>query len=217
MKLTSVQYDALVEIFNIAISHAAVSLSRLMNEKVRLSSPLLNHFSVREAIESLDGLSGFSDGHVAVVTQHFAGDIDTRALLLFPPACAVDIVRIAVGGLVDEMLGIGHMDATELQELEQEALAEVGNILLNACISAFSHQLRIDLQVAPPAYLLMSAEDLFASHAQSASDVVLMVHVELNIERHHISAYIAFLLDARAKRALARAIDRSFFGVAHAS
>jgi chemotaxis protein CheC len=196
MTLTALQHDALLEAFNIAVSRAAVSLSRLMNETITLSVPQLELLSAEEAVQRLVSLS---DEQVATVSQHFEGDIDTRAVLLFAQSRALEIVRLAVGGLVGD---------EDLPELEQEAIAEVGNILLNACMSALSNQLGLDLKTAPPAYLLSSPAQVLTAQTGGRYDFVLMIHITLNIESRDIVAFIAFLLDARANEALAAAVDR---------
>jgi len=196
MNLTPLQHDALLESFNIAIARAAVSLSRLMREEIALSIPELELLNIDEAISRLHSLS---DNQISVVMQHFEGDIDSRAMLIFPQSRTLEIVRLAVGGLVD---------SEELPDLEQEAISEVGNILLNACMSALANQLKLELHTAPPAYLCDTPEHILSGPHASAYNVVLMIHISLNIKRHQIMAHIAFMLDARSNQTLADAINR---------
>lgn len=198
MSITPLQHVALLETFNIAVARAALSLSRLINEKISLSVPQLELLPVKELID--EHLPRLSEERMATVTQHFEGDLDTRALLLFPQSHVFEIVRLAVGGLVGE---------EDLAELEQETIAEVGNILLHACMSTLSSQLRFDLKSAPPAYLLAKPAQIFASQADGSHIWVLMIHIELTIESRNISACIAFMLDAHSNAVLLDAIDRS--------
>lgn len=190
------QHDALVEAFNIAISSAAVSLSRLTKEEVRLDVPMLEWMSTAELKKFLSGLS---DARVSTVMQHCAGDFSSRALLLFPQSRALEVVRLMVGDLVSH---------ENLSELEQEAVCEVGNILLNACMSTLAQVLGVSLHTSLPHYLSGAADRLFGDTIPISSDGVMMIHITLTIERREIQAYLAFVLDAAANQTLLDSLDR---------
>lgn len=195
------QHDALLEAFNVALGRAAVSLSRLMHETIALTAPQLELLTADGAVARIKSLA---DERVAAVVQRFEGDLEAHALLLFPQSRALEVVRLAVGGLVGE---------EGLSELEEEAISEVGNILLNACMAVLANQLHMQLRTAPPAYVLDVPEHVLASHGGAAVSAVLMVHMIMTVESRDLATYIAFLLDARANAALAAAVDRYLAGV----
>ena len=65
--------------------------------------------------------------------QVFEGDITGRALLIFPETKSLELVRAITGG---------DLPLEDIIELEQEALAETGNILLNSCLATIANMLR---------------------------------------------------------------------------
>ncbi len=56
------------------------------------------------------------------IHQVFEGDVTGRALLIFPDTKSLELVRAVTGG---------ELPLEEIIELEHEALAEIGNIILN--------------------------------------------------------------------------------------
>jgi chemotaxis protein CheC len=195
------QHDALLEAFNLALARAAVSLSRLMHETIALTAPQLELLAADGAIARIKALA---DERVAAVVQRFEGDLAAHALLLFPQSRALEVVRLAVGGLVGE---------EDLSELEEEAISEVGNILLNACMAVLANQLHMQLRTAPPAYVLDLPEHVLASHGGPGDRAVLMIHMIMTVESRDLATYICFLLDARANAALSAAVDRYLEGI----
>jgi len=72
---------------------------------------------------------GLKDPCVCGVAQDFSRPFNTEAILMLPEDHSLEMVRMMLGGSYS-------MD--ELSELEQEAMAEIGNILLNACIGSMA-------------------------------------------------------------------------------
>jgi chemotaxis protein CheC len=195
MNLTPLQHDALLESFNIAIARAAFSLSRLLREDIQMSVPDMRFMSLHEATAQLCQL--FQE-QISIVTQSFEGDIHSRAMLITPSSATLKIVRLAVGDLVAE---------SDLLEFEEEAIAEVGNILLNACIATLSNQLRLDLRSTPPSFVRDDPQNVLSGPLTESNDRVLMVHISLTIRNYQIVARLAFLLDARSNSILATALN----------
>ena len=79
--LTELELDAVTELVNIGVSHAATSLREMVNEQVHLSVPRIALVSRDEAIAIV--IANESSKLVAV-HQVFEGDITGRALLIFP-------------------------------------------------------------------------------------------------------------------------------------
>src|SRR5918993_5825193 len=116
--LSELELDALTEMVNIGVSRAAVSLREMVGEQVHLSVPSIDLLSPARAIEIL-GKGGA--GSLVAVHQVFEGDITGRALLIFPETKSLELVRAVTGG--EPPLG-------DIIELQQEALAGTGNIIL---------------------------------------------------------------------------------------
>jgi chemotaxis protein CheC len=67
---------------------------------------------------------------VCGVSQHYEGAFATEAILMFPEDKSLDIVRLMVGDAVP---------LQELTEMEQEAMSEIGNIILNSCVGTLAN------------------------------------------------------------------------------
>ena len=90
--------------------------------------------------------------------QSFEGPFSGRALLIFPAAQSLELVRSIVG---DE-----H-SLEDVIDLEQEALAETGNIILNACLATIANVLRRTMRMSLPSVIRGDGETLFDVEARS--------------------------------------------------
>ncbi len=191
-KLTELQADALIEIFNIGVGHAANSLSQIVGEGVSLSIPRLEILDSSQ-IEELSSM--ISSKRICPVSQDFSGFIDTRAFLVFPEGKSMDVVRRMLG----ENIGIG-----DLGEMEQEALSEIGNIILNSCISAMSDSLQSSFQSTLPVFHRGSIDNVLISENHF---VLIMLHINFAIPSDRIDGNLIFLLSATSFNGLAAKID----------
>ncbi len=191
-KLTELQADALIEILNIGVGHAANSLSQIVGEGVSLSIPRLEILDSSQ-IEELSSM--ISSKRICPVYQDFSGFIDTRAFLVFPEGKSMDVVRRMLG----ENIGIG-----DLGEMEQEALSEIGNIILNSCVSAMSDSLQSSFQSTLPVFHRGSIDNVLISENHF---VLIMLHINFAIPSDRIDGNLIFLLSATSFNGLAAKID----------
>ena len=118
-QLSEIEQDALAEIANMGVSRAANSLRQMVGEQVLLSVPAVRVVTRRAALKLVERNNAKK---LVAVQQSFEGPFAGRALLIFPEAQSLELVRSIVG---DE-----H-SLEDVIDLEQEALAETGNIILN--------------------------------------------------------------------------------------
>ncbi|WDZ97880.1 chemotaxis protein CheC [Herbaspirillum sp. WKF16] len=196
--LNDIELDALTEIFNVGAGRAALSLSEIVGDEVRLSVPSVEVLRTREIDERVLALS---NARFATVSQIFDGPFDAEAVLLFTEEHALEIVR--------DMMG-SQMSLDELAEFEQEAMCELGNIILNACLSAMADMLGITLNSSLPNYVVSSPPEISARLASSESDdtYVLVLHIDLVIEKHHTEGHLIFLLSSTSLNKLVTHIQR---------
>src|SRR4026209_386549 len=119
-ELSQVEQDALAEIANMGVSRAAASLRRMVGEQVFLSVPAVSIVTRATASPLVE--RGPSTQVVAVAPS-FAVPYSGRALLIFPEAQSLELVRSIVGE---------QHSLEDVIDLEQKALAETGNIILHA-------------------------------------------------------------------------------------
>jgi chemotaxis protein CheC len=196
--LNEIERDALTEIFNVGAGRAAQSLSEIVGDEVRLSVPsveVLRSGAIDEQVLPR------TRGRFATVSQNFDGPFDAEAVLLFTEDRALSIVR--------DMMG-SQMSLDELAEFEREAMCELGNIILNACLSAMAAMLEITLNSSLPQYLVSSPDDISArlASAQGDESYVLVLHIDLVIEKHQTDGHLIFLLSSSSLHALVEHVQR---------
>ena len=95
--------------------------------------------------------------------------------------------------------------------MEQEALAEIGNILLNSVLACVSDQLELALEGSLPEVELGAvSEVLLAAH--DIGQPLLSLQVRFEVASRRIEGYLVFVLDvcsaAMLKSKLAALIER---------
>ena len=187
MALTELELDALTELVNLGVSRAAHSLAQMVHEEILLSVPKVALVSRDEAIRALAEREKKS---LVAVHQAFEGDIAGRALLIFPEEKSLELVRAIVGG---------ELSLDEIVELEQEALAETGNVILNGCLATIANMLERSLRISLPEILHGGSQELFSlPHASAVEESVLFIYINFSVRRREIDGYIAMLMDMPA-------------------
>ena len=188
--LDELEVDALTELVNLGVSRAAVSLRDLVGEQVLLSVPSLSVLSKPEAAEMVRG----RDGHYLIaVRQAFNGEFSGLALLIFPEANSLELVRAVAGD---------HLTLEDIVDLEHEALAEIGNIILNSCMGTVSNLLQRSLVMSLPEILRGHGADFFDLSTQTNQDVVLFILINFTLQGREISGYVALVMDLPSLTAL---------------
>jgi chemotaxis protein CheC len=189
--LTELEFDALTELVNLGMSHAAVSLGKMIGQEVVLSVPRVALIGRSEAIEIL-GKNGSSQ--LVAVHQVFEGDINGRILLIFPETRSLELVRAITSP---------ELSLEDIIELEQEALAETGNIILNGCLATIANQLQRTLKISLPEILRGGGIELFnLPPPPRAGDVVLFIYINFHVEARDVQGYLTMLMDLPSLEAL---------------
>jgi chemotaxis protein CheC len=181
-ELSEIEQDALAEIANMGVSRAATSLRRMVGEQVLLSVPAVNIVSRRVASRMVE--KGHSPKLVAV-QQSFEGPFSGRALLIFPEAQSLELVRSIVGE---------EHSLEDVIDLEQEALAETGNIILNACLATIANVLRRTMRMSLPSIVRGDGDTLFDVRAGSSDGLVLFLYIDFTIKNRDVRGFIALLM-----------------------
>ena len=189
--LTELETDALTELVNIGVSRAATSLGEMIGEEVTLTVPKVSLLPREEAIRQLGDRE---QDRLVAVHQIFEGDVTGRALLIFPEPKSLELVRAVAGG---------ELSLEDIIELEHEALAETGNIILNGCLSTMANMLERSLKISLPEVLRGEGKELFnLAPPPEAGDAVLFLYIDFNVRKRDIRGYIAMLMDMPSLTAL---------------
>lgn len=178
VELSPIETDLLTEVLNIGVGHAAASLSQLVQQEIALSVPEIE-FKKRDEFALLLG----PDRNVCGISQTLSGPFEAESILLFAEENSLSIVK--------EMLGKEISDE-QLTDLQQEALVEIGNIVLNACIGGISKTLGETIIVELPQFDVGSPHEVL--HCHDNEDMILFMKIELSLKRSAIRGYMAFIL-----------------------
>lgn len=193
--LDGLEIDALTELVNMGVSRAATSLREMVGEQVFLSVPSVAVTTPARAAE----LIGERDASVLIaVRQGFQGDFSGSALLIFPEKNSLELVRAVAGD---------HLSLEDILELEQEALAEIGNVILNGCMATIANLLQRRLTISLPEILTGSATELFNKTPSPLGEVVLFIHIDFTIRGRELSGYVAMMMDLPSLEALKQLVD----------
>jgi chemotaxis protein CheC len=192
--LTELQLDALTELVNLGVSSAATSLSELVREEVVLSVPKACIVTREQAIANL---REHDAKRLVGIHQDFDGDIRGRALLIFPEARSMELIRALVGA---------DLSLDDIIELEQEALAETGNILLNGCLSTMANSLQRSLKISLPEVIHGDGADFFRA-ISDAHETVLFIYINFTVKQRDIQGFLAMILDLPSLVMLQKLLD----------
>lgn len=152
MTVNRLDHDALTELFNIGLHKAAASLSELTGQRIIVDLPRLwvcpieeTHTRLREVLE----------GELATVHQVFMGNVSGDAVLVLEYENASRLAALLTHG---DVATDGRLDQSA-----REVLAEVGNVILSSCLSAFGDMLHVAVSFSVPRIHVESLEGLLRS------------------------------------------------------
>ncbi len=138
---TEDKLDAYRELVNVAMGRAGENLAKLMGEFIDLPIPNVNLIETNELHMAIAEIN--HNESVSAVSKGFMNaGIKGEALVIFNDTNAANIV---------ELLRYDSSQAS--QQLELEALMDVSNILIGACLNALSDQLNVHFSHSHPILL----------------------------------------------------------------
>jgi len=197
MQLTATQEDALVELLNIGFGRAAASLSQLTGHRVLLDVPTVSVHPIDEVGEALERVV---PGHVASVHQIFSGPVGGDALLILDEHGAAILKEL----LTNEPALPLSIDASA-----REVIAEVGNILLNACLGTFGNLLKVQVSFSVPSLTIENVGAILKSLVVSQQTLryALIVHAGFTLRDTQVTGYLVIVLSVASLDRLIRAVE----------
>jgi chemotaxis protein CheC len=178
--LSDLERDALAELSNISMARAASSLRQMIKNEVLLAVPSVDILTSAAATTLV---AKPDNPKLVAVRQDFAGAFSGRAMLIFPERNSLELVREVVGR---------ELPLEDIVDLEDEALAETGNIILNSWVATIANLLKSALKMSLPVVVRGDSQHMFEN---STSSFVLFLHIKFEIHRKEISGYVALLMD----------------------
>ncbi|MFB2922109.1 MULTISPECIES: chemotaxis protein CheC [Aerosakkonema] len=199
MLLTEQQQDALTELINISFARTAASLSELTGYRVLLEVPQVYIHPIRDLATNL---ASVVEGEVATVQQIFTGPVSGNALLLLNYEDAVILTEL----LTPNTAFLTH----RLDASASEVLTEVGNILLNACLSMFGNVLEIQITFSVPRLHLEALDGLLNSLVIGKEELRygMVIYTGFRLRDNSVNSYLVIVLGVASLDCLMEAIDR---------
>jgi len=182
---SELQLDALQEISNIGLGHAATSLAEMLQRKIDMGVPHADFISYEKVIELIGGYEEL----VSCVSLELEGDLKGLVFYIFNESSTYN--------LVDMLMGFEEGTTTDLDELGTSTINEIGNILTGAFVSAISDftQLRINASVPIFAFDMLAAifTSLVIASGSPEEENVMAIETQLFRDDKTVHGYF-FLL-----------------------
>lgn len=176
------------------MGHAAESLSRLVNKTVRLNSPTLRLVP----FASLSSVAAFTlHQPMCTIYQHFDGSVRPDTLLMLPEQSSLELVQILLGE---------NTQVENIAGFEREALAEVGNVVLNACMEAIEEAYGHTLKSSLPGCVIGDWTNALRTEEQDEYEGLLLT-VHIAIEGRKLPAYLLLAMGTESIERLKQGLD----------
>lgn len=132
------ELDVMKEISSIGTSHAATSLSKLLQKEVRITIPEVNILSYDETVEKI----GQIEELVAATLVQMSNEVNGLMLFIFK----MDLANAVLGKLLNRH----YTSFEEIDELDYSALEEIGNIIICSYVNAFTQLVGVEIDLSVP-------------------------------------------------------------------
>ena len=195
MIFTTTHEDGLRELINISYGRAASGLAELTRARVELEAPSLQVLDIPQLEASLQSVFR---GGLTCVNQTFDGPLNGAAMLLLDDRSADLLARLVTPTALESDISA-----------EEDALTEVGNIVLNACLGVFGNLLRIQIGFTVPRFTVGSVSALFRALRVGSEplDVAILVHTRFSIRESNVKGYLGIILGVTSTSRLIAAIE----------
>ncbi len=202
--LSELERDALAELGNIGIGRASTALGRMLGGLVTLSVP---------SVEMVppDAVAGLLDRALTPplvgISETLGGLFAGCALLVFPQAGSLPLVRAALPP---------DVPAEDVPELEDEVLAELGNVVLNSALALVANLLGESVETGLPVVFRGGAAEILrgcSGAAPTADGAAVLFHIDLRTtlpggDGTAVAGRVVLLLDAGSAGALQATLGR---------
>ena len=134
-KVEGIYYDVLKEIGNIGAGNAATALASMLSQKVDMKVPRVELLDFKELGEAMGG----EEQIMAGIYLRIEGDLQGSIMFLLEEKSAHTLVGRLMGTQV-----------TELDEMAQSALKEIGNIITGSYLNSLSTMTNLTITESVP-------------------------------------------------------------------
>lgn len=181
------EMDAYREMANIAMGRAGEQLAKLLGEFINLPIPNVNLITNNEIQMAIVDVKGNST--VSAVSQGFIGSgINGEALVLFNDSNLANVGKL-----------LNYNVSDDNQEFELEAVMDISNILIGACLNAISEQLNVTFSHNHPIILGRHCDiDQLLDNREVRWDKILAIEIAYSIKSQNINFDLLLLFPGNA-------------------
>ena len=132
------ELDVMREIGSIGTSHAATSLSKMLQKEIRISIPQVSILGYDQAVDQIGDVESLASATLVKMS----GDVEGLMLFLFN----LDFANT----VLERVIGEAYNGFEEMDQLAYSALTEIGNIIICSYINAFSQLVNVDIDLSVP-------------------------------------------------------------------
>lgn len=196
LDLTSEQQDALREVSNIMVGHAATALARLSDTRIDITIPDIRLLAWKE------GLDIATEGTklVAGVRTRMLGTLSGDIYVTFPRESALNLADLVRGAPPGTTRYMSASAAT--------TLVEVGNILAGSCLAAFYDLLDISLVHSVPEFVYDAPGVLLSGgHPLGSDGNVIVAQVRYEAPAINLTGHLILLFTMESLTELLKTLE----------
>ncbi len=199
VELSDDQKDALRELGNIGASHAATTLSTMLNTPIMLNVPeiMITDF------EQINQLISQDNSAMGIFTME--GQMAKAGYVI------LHVPRESVVLMTSIMLGMPTEPGRELNEMDESAITEIGNIMVSAFLDGTAELLGIIMLPSPPRTIFdvpKNVFDLIIKESNILYDNVVFFRTELICDEHELNLNIFMLPNPPVLQEIVRMLEK---------
>lgn len=144
-QLTEAEKDAIGEISNISMGTAATTLSSLVNQRVVITTPVVEYATWKE-------IAGSYDRPCVFIQIYYEDGLDGNNILILKEKDVKVITDLMMGG-------DGTNTAGELSELHLSAIGEAMNQMMGSAATSISSMLEKRVNITPPSATIVDMDE----------------------------------------------------------
>lgn len=187
IQLSRMQMDALQEIGNIGLGHAATSLSELLESRINMDVPRAGFISYEQVIELIGGY----EKPVSCVSLSLGGDVKGLVFYIFDETSTLKLLEMLVG--------LDDHTASGLDSMAMSTIKEIGNIMTGAFVTAIGNFTGLKIKTSVPifAYDMLAAvfTSLILENGRPEEENILAIETKLFRNDQEVSGYFFLLAE----------------------